>query len=57
MKSRWSTDLERGVGLWGCLVLKTPLCTPLLYFVRVLFEAGKLVHKTPVWETVEIVVF
>ena len=34
-----------------------PLCTPLLHSARVPFEAGKLVHKTPFWENVEIVVF
>ena len=57
MKSRWSTDLERGGRPMGMFGSEDALCTPLLYFVRVLFQAGKLVHKTPVWENVEIVVF
>ena len=33
------------------------LCTPLLHFARVPFQAGKSVHKTPFWENVEVVVF
>ena len=33
------------------------LCMPLLHFARVLFQAGKSVHKTPFWENVEVVVF
>ena len=52
MKSRWGTDLERGVGLppMGMFGPEDTLCTPLLHFARVPFQAGKSVHKTPFWE-------
>ena len=57
MKSQWGTDLERGVGLWGCLVLKTPFAGLSCISQGSHFKEGKSVHNTPFWENVEVVVF
>ena len=41
-------------GVWGCAALKDPLFTPLLWFARVPFQTKESIHKTPLWENLEI---